>query len=346
MNSKHRSNSIIISPSGNLYGSEKVLLDFLKNTSNNYKVYVPKNSKIQHEIKNLRHTISSFSSLWLLYLRIFFKLLVGVDCLYVNEGGHIKYIKILAKLLPHKKFIIHVRILEDTYSSRIGKITKNIQFIAVSNFIKQQLNRYEKVSLIYDSFPLDEYKRIERIVNTGQINFGIIGRVTPTKGLNDILEFLKYLDDKKENFIFNFYGTIEDDKQEVKEFLSSLKDLKHITCRMHGFVQNSKSIYEQCDMVLHFNKNEPLGRICFESWGLGIPFISFDAGGIGELSRALGAEDYLVNTGSDWKEEMFNKIKNTLEVYPLIKIEHIRKKIQEDFSVLSYVHSIENLIGQ
>lgn len=75
--------SIIISPSGNLYGSEQVLIDYLVQTKNNYTVYVPKSSVLESELHqlNTHHSIRSFNSkiLQLFYFKFFVLLLFGLN---------------------------------------------------------------------------------------------------------------------------------------------------------------------------------------------------------------------------------------------------------------------------
>ena len=145
--------NIIVSPSGNLYGSEYVLLDFLKESSLKYQIYAPKDSTFSKKLKEENYKVSGFKNLKWLYFKIFFKLLFSRNILYLNEGGHISYVKVLAKILFFKKFFISVRLLEDC-NAKLHKISNNISLIAVSNYIKEKINSNGKSLVIYDPFCL------------------------------------------------------------------------------------------------------------------------------------------------------------------------------------------------
>src|SRR5210317_146486 len=90
----------IISPSGNYYGSEQTLNSFLNNTRVTYNVYVKYVEGGFYSIlnKGKPHKLFKFSNIPLLYIRLAFVLLFKYNTIYINEGGHIRYIKILAKI--------------------------------------------------------------------------------------------------------------------------------------------------------------------------------------------------------------------------------------------------------
>src|SRR5205809_755091 len=97
---------IIIRPSGNFYGSERVLYDYLTLTEQTYDLFVPRNSLLKRKLNNLvsgENILHEYdtSSHWKFYLRMAFRLLGGrFKSVYLNEAGHVKYILLLAKLFP------------------------------------------------------------------------------------------------------------------------------------------------------------------------------------------------------------------------------------------------------
>ena len=67
--------SIIISPSGNLYGSEQVLIDYLDLTSLDHKVYIPANSLLENLFANRNYLFKKFNNLIVLYLSVIYDLI-------------------------------------------------------------------------------------------------------------------------------------------------------------------------------------------------------------------------------------------------------------------------------
>lgn len=55
---------IIVSPSGNLYGSEKVLLDFLATAEEDYEIYLPEGRLRRRIAGSCRRSGSGFSAVY------------------------------------------------------------------------------------------------------------------------------------------------------------------------------------------------------------------------------------------------------------------------------------------
>ena len=72
--------TVIVSPSGNFYGSEQVLYDFLLATTQSYIVFVPEKSifsqKLEKANLHQKHQLRFFSTskLYLLYIKICYAL--------------------------------------------------------------------------------------------------------------------------------------------------------------------------------------------------------------------------------------------------------------------------------
>lgn len=305
----------IISPSGKFYGSEQVLFDFLSTTKHKYVIYVP-GGTFYDKIKNQgAHTPRLFTSVKKLYLHLARMLLCGeFDGIYINEGGHIKYLNILADLFPHKSFYVHIRLLEDCAAARLGKERKNVSYISISNYITQEVERNIgiKCTTMYDIYkPSSGIEGINKLqVSNNTIRLGIIGRVTTTKGLNDISSFCDYCEtlSDKQTLEFHFFGGIDDHIPEVKEFVARTETYTNIVCKFHGFVSEKKEMYQSIDLLIHFNKIEPLGRIIMESLDFGLPFIGFLSGGVGELAHQFGVADYMVPDDDGWKFTFHQRI--------------------------------------
>ncbi len=273
--------SIIISPSGNLYGSEQVLIDYLEITTLNHKVYLPANSLLEQFFKYKNFAFKKFFNLNFLYISVIIDLFFhGYKFVYINEAGHSKYISFLAKLFKRKKFIVHVRLLEDCDKHRypFGHLS-NIQFITVSDYIS---NKFPFQSLVlHDGYHFSNMLPW-KYRSDSRIKIGIIGRITKTKGFEvfkSLFTTISHL-----NIEIHFYGELSSDLNLVKHF-QCLPNFEKI--KFHGFVSSKDHIYSNTDIVLHLNNQEALGRIFFEALDYGIPFIGFRSGGIGEIANTI-----------------------------------------------------------
>jgi len=338
--------TIVVSPSGNFYGSEQVLFDFLTETKNSYIVYAPAKSRfIEKLLRQKRHRIRPFSGIKKMYLEVFFFLLWRkANAVYCNEGGHIRYFKVLARIFRGAKFFVHIRILEDTSFTRIGGLTNNIVLLSVSEYLTGMMPAYKaSVQTIRDPYiPANITAPIKKY-NNNRIRAGIIGRVTETKGLVFIDAFSDFLERNRfSNIELHLFGDVETQWKMVSEFVNKVKKYLYVTMQFHGFNDDKNSVYNGIDLVLHFSKIEPLGRIFFESLDYGTPFIGFNAGGIGEIAKLLNLEDCMINDCDDWEQELYHRIINAEK--SLQKYQAAREECMKFFSASGYCKAVEELI--
>ena len=343
----NQSNTIIISPSGNFYGSEQVLFDFLSETNNAYPVFVPQKGRLVKKLESQgKHKIFRFQNVKWLYLRIFFLLLARkVKVVYSNEGGHIKYLKALGRIFKNVKFVNHVRIVEDTQASRIKRLPPNVVLISISNYIRDLLNTVntKNIRTIYDPYiPKSNNKEIIAPA-TGLLRVGIIGRVTLTKGLEEIISFCDFLEESKVDYIrIVLYGDLDEHSELVSIFVDKSRRYKYIRVSFKGFVDEKKDIYSSIDMVVHLSKTEPLGRIFFEALDYGRPIIGFNKGGIGEIATMLKIDDCMINDDRDWCSSLHTKITQVREMLP--GYQRAKENYVKLFSASTYCKALEEII--
>lgn len=345
--------TIVVSPSGNLYGSERVLVDFLKYTSQQYTVYLPKNSLLYKEIEKLKkHHLKHFNpkSLTKLYLLIAIEIIFnGVRSVYINEGGHIKYIKLLAVIFTFVKFTIHIRMIYDAEESRLGHISvSNIQLIAISKYVANKIPAKWKYKTVYDPYlfkeAFDDQNEIPKI--PGSIfRVGIIGRISETKGFLDAVLLLKQLETNcVDNLEFIFYGSIANNKN-VQSKVQELLSFKHVKVRFNGFVDTSE-IYNGIDCICHFCEEEGLGRVFLEAIDELKPFIGFNKGGLIEIASAFQLNNSLINKDDLWVNQYIKKINLIQNHYhdTVKQIINTRRYNSPKFSMNNYLKEIEYLI--
>ncbi|WP_332732985.1 glycosyltransferase [Flavihumibacter sp.] len=342
---------LIISPSGNFYGSEQVLFDYLTDS------VLPSSVAINERglfLKYLRaagtpHELSGFDPYKLrrFYWRLIRHLALGkYHTVYWNEAGHINYVILLSKLFPGKRFIVHVRIIEDTKTQRwFLKPGSNVRFISVSDYIRQNLP-FPSI-LLYDPFNF-EGKEIPPLHFSGPLRIGVIGRLTFTKGIETFTELFSMIERKGLGSMFNFifYGEVSED---VKESDWLNKNSTYSFVAFAGFQKDRNVIYNSIDCVMHLSKQEALGRIFLEALDAGKPLIGMNAAGIGEVGNMLAMRDLLMEDGkgNDFFEKILEKLiyvhQNREGLYSMVK--DAKNKAKEIFSLSDYTATIDKIIS-
>lgn len=340
---------LLISPSGNLYGSEQVLLDYLRHTEKPWQLYVPEKGGLIEEIsKSPKASISiqryNPGRLTVFYLQLLFKLMIRkCDVVYINEAGHNRYILLLARIFPKTKFLIHVRLLEDAMGSRWpdNPLPANITLIAISGFIRNALNKPS--ALIYDLYRFTDSPRIESRKIESLLRVGIIGRLTPTKGINLMPEILTLLSgrQKEATIEFHFFGEVSADMDDAILQILNSSPFVHL----HGVVNGKTAVYSEIDAVLHLSGKEPLGRIFLEAIDEGLPFIGINGGGIQEIGEMAGLSDFLVQPGTHCAEHLLQRVDYVQAHYDDCKnrMNQGKDKIRPAVSPENYVASLESL---
>lgn len=310
------SNIYIISPSGNFYGSEQVLYDFLLHTKQKHNVCVPRQSFFCSKLRNLsKHRIIEFDSkkLYVLYLKMFL-LLLFKQChnIYINEGGHIKYIRFLAKIFRSSKFIVHIRMIYDSEKNRIGEYPiNNIKLVCISEYISNNIPLKWDKKVIHDPYHFN----IDQTINLPlkrdvlpSIRIGLIGRFSEEKGANKLKELVRYLGEKQVSEIsFHIFGEIQQNSPTIDSIVRYLSLQKSIAVLFYGYLESSE-IYNKIDVVLHLCEKEGLGRVFFEAINHEIPFIGFKEGGLPEIAKIFQLEDSLITITSNYAENIYNRI--------------------------------------
>jgi glycosyltransferase involved in cell wall biosynthesis len=336
--------TIIVSPSGSFYGSEQVLYSHLDYTKKSYTVFVPFGSFFQKKLKRQhKHDVCGFSNIKLLYVKIFLKLLFAkYTTLYINEGGHIKYAKLIAKLFPFVNVVVHIRLVEDTTSNRLGKLPKNLKLISISSFIRDLLlPEYTSIKIV-DPLDISNVFKQRFKLNKQCIRIGIIGRVSLSKGLYNYEKLFNYYFSlqKLKNIQFIFFGELVDKEKEALEFFDKYSGPNFPQVEFKGFVKDQEKIFSSIDAVLHLNEKEPLGRIGLESWARGIPFVCFNAGGCKEINQTLEMERFSLPLDVNWEVEVIDLI-SSLDNFSNTEQDTARLNLQSYFSIDRYVEQLE-----
>ncbi|MBK8510781.1 MAG: glycosyltransferase family 4 protein [Saprospiraceae bacterium] len=344
---------LVISPSGNFYGSEQVLADYLKHTQRQYTVFVPAGSIFLKLLlkAGLPHQIIGYNvkNLKLFYVSLFLKILSSnYQVIYLNEAGHSKYVLLLAKIFRKKKFVIHIRIVEDTIKERwTPGIPSNVQVLSISKYMEQLFfNRSIQLYDPYDFSDDDTNSLNNRGHGDNKLHIGIIGRISANKGLAFLLDLLERLKkNKNDDFIFHLFGEPDTEATSNGKY-EKLRSFENTV--VHGFVEEKDGIYDTIDCVMHLAQSEPLGRIFLEAIDRCVPLIGFDAAGIGEISNLTGLTALLIKPGSP---DFINDLLSTLNNVQFYKMNYVQKyheakiSASDIFSVKKYTEKMDDLLS-
>lgn len=338
---------VTISPSGNFYGSEQVLFDYLSETKLQHTVKVKGHGELFIRLKTIHIYASQFQSEKKMYIALLALCMAGkVKSVYANEAGHSRYLKAFAFLFPFIRFVVHVRIIEDTKKKRWGgKCPQNLKVVSISRFIQNKLSIPSR--LIYDPYPFSENALIVERDRAKSLHVGIIGRISESKGVDNILELLGLVEKNgcADLFCFHFFGepTIE---VLLSGKVEKIKKFSNVV--LEGFVADKGSMYNRINCVLHGAENEPLGRIFLEAIDRGLPFIGINSGGIGEIASLVGLEQMLVtNHAETIGTQLLFKLQTLKKEYGLA-LENLalaKERAKNIFSLSAYTEQLDSLLS-
>lgn len=251
---------------------------------------------------------------------------------------------LLAQIFRKKKFLVHVRIKEDAETSRWKRIPGNVQVITISKYMRDLLPM--ESTLLYDSYIFSKQGTGTHVgVIENPLRVGVIGRISSTKGVYELLEVLQWIQSlSPKHYHFYLFG---EEGLDIKGSGTLQKILNHPFVTMLGFVKYKQEIYSRIDLVLHVSKTEPLGRIFFEAIDEGKPLVGFDSAGIGEIGHLTGLDELLADaTVMDNGKALFEKLemaRNNYTVYAE-KVMSSKEKATEIFDIKKYSGTLDKFL--
>ena len=191
--------------------------------------------------------------------------------------------------MPFVNVVVHIRLIEDTTSKRLGILPKNLKLISISSYIQEFLPSGHASIKIFDPLDVTNVSLQRFKFNKELIRIGVIGRVSLSKGLKNYEKLFNYYFSLPltTNIQFVFFGDVIDKEKEVLEFYNTYSGSNFPQIEFKGFVKDQEKIFSSIDAGLHLKEKEPLDRIGLESWARGIPFVCVNAGGCAEINKTL-----------------------------------------------------------
>lgn len=293
---------LVIEAAGNLWGSERVLLDLLAHRQGiEYAVCCPPYTPIIPELQHLGVAELPFfianlhqKSKWQRALAV-----TGVlrACLrfrpqlvYLNQSGCYRIAALACKLLG-LPVVAHVRIVEDAaYLAGCRPNPARLKgIIAISHWIAGEIQKEKLLAKIPVRTLYDGYSSgaATNDVSTPEQHPGVnriacVGRVQKIKGQDVLLEALAILKERRCLFQCRMVGAGEDFYREQVARTSTLGLQDHV--EWTGFQANPRQALKDVHLLVVPSHREPLGRVIFEAWEMGlVPLAYAGSGGAAEV---------------------------------------------------------------
>jgi glycosyltransferase involved in cell wall biosynthesis len=297
--------ALVIEASGNLWGSERALLDLLGavpmlDVAVCCPPKVPLNSELEklhirtlpyyvyglHE-KSKRHRLQAAAGVVRACLEF------RPDIIYLNQCGCYK-VALPAATLLDLPIVAHVRIFEDAaYLARQSPGPRRLRgIIAISSAVETEIRRFQQLDSIqlhriYDAYApavpaLQNLPPQGRIVN----RVACVGRLVPVKGQDVLVGALCILEDFEGGLECLFVG--DGERSFVQELRrTALHGNAASSIRWLGFVGDVLSLLQTCSVLVCPSHSDPLGRVIFEGWDAGaLPIVFAGSGGAAEIVAA------------------------------------------------------------
>ncbi len=149
-------------------------------------------------------------------------------------------------------------------------------FVVINQIQKKYLEKHLwNINIVYmPNFTNIEIVRTPKLNN---VNFGLVGRLVPTKGFDIFLKNYKKCN------IGNKKITIYGDGPEKAKLEKIVIDLELENVKIISNITDKKDLYKNIDTLIIPSKHESFGLVAIEAMASGIPVIASGVGGLKEL---------------------------------------------------------------
>ena len=304
---------LIVEPSGNLWGSERVLLDFLSVASKSsweIAVCCPPGTQIIEPLSQLPVKIfpNFRANLHLQKRRQRLQAMLGLlraavsfrpSLIYVNQAGATRIALFVGRLL-RIPVITHVRLAEDVqYVLSLHADRKALpKVLCISQYIRDLFPDEGIVSstqlvMLYDLYSLQSDSAnitFNSPIPDGEPIFSCVGRLAHIKGQDILLNAISVLNCAGVKAQAIFVGAAGPGDEFGCDLQRLSKDLAiEEQVIWAGFQSEASSHLSKCVAQVCPSRIEPLGRVVFEAWDAGtIPIAWAGSGGPAEVIRDSG----------------------------------------------------------
>jgi glycosyltransferase involved in cell wall biosynthesis len=299
--------ALVVEPAGNLWGSERALLDLLGSVAGSpwqIAVCCPPNTPIVERLAKLPvlvypsfvaglHRKSRFQRLWAVAGLLAAALRCQPNLLHVNQAGATRIALAVGRVL-RIPVVAHVRLAEDvSYLESLGAAADALPLlVCVSRYIRNLFEDWtpdarQRLVVLYDPYrpqrdwedpSLQESRSTEPVL-------ACVGRLAKSKGQDVLVQAIGHLKQSGTLASGHFFGTGERGDSFGLE-LAQLAARLGIADRIHwhGYQEEILSSIVGVAALVCPSYAESLGRVIFEAWDAGtIPVAWAGSGGPAEV---------------------------------------------------------------
>ncbi len=199
------------------------------------------------------------------------------------------------KFISRESNTVSLENRQEKYPKLFNWLYRNVynnfdQIITQSKYMRDDLIKNfgikkEKIFVIYNPVDIEEIDKKsqqtgECILPKDKINLIAVGRLTPQKGFDILIDALNYLDDR---FYLSIFGE-GDDKSVLQEKIIRLGLIDKIT--LHGFSNNPYPFMKNGNLFILSSRYEGLPNVVLEANACGLACVAFDTpGGTAEIIK-------------------------------------------------------------
>ena len=363
-------NILFFHSSSDLYGSDRSLLNILKNLDKkkyNIHAFLPSDGPLKDELEKIDNINVKIYDIPILRRK------------ELNIKGGIKYIKNSIKSYKEIKKYIKSNNIELVYTNTsvilLGSIVaKHLKIKSIwhireiitnkyeNKFISYFMNKYSslviansnntlkslklktnKGMVLYNSIELDE-KNINKN-KSKKFVIGMAGRINRWKGQKLLVDAAEIVLKQDKNIEFLIAGDAFHGEEYLKnDLINYINDKKlgsHV--KLCGQIDNMRDFYKKLDLfILPSIKPEPFGLVILEAMQYGIPVIASNHGGPTEIIKDnINGILFEPNNPLSLASEIL-KLKNNDRKMEKIRINSIRRS--KDFSLENMIKKLEKII--
>lgn len=199
----------------------------------------------------------------------------------------------------------------DIYKSNINKMNFNYSINLYEENKKDLSWNYHIKYKNYLGINNNPKKKIYKNIKKDNINVCIVGRIDNHKVPLNFLKLLFKFSNVNSNFIFNFYGVIDDNyKKIINNCFRNSENIKY-----HGYIENSKinNIYTSNDILMMPSLSEAGATVILEAMNNGLLIICRNSGG---NSETLQGTNFICNNDNQFFDTLLMlKDINTENIY-------------------------------
>jgi glycosyltransferase involved in cell wall biosynthesis len=292
---------LVIEPAGQLWGSERALLDMIESVAEiEFAVCCPPDGPLLQELlrrgtRALPYFISELhrKSRWRRLVAVFGVLRAifafRPDVLHVNQAGAYR-VALSASRPFHIPVVCHVRLFEDVsyLAARRPNPERLKSMIAISGAVAEEIASFPALAAIPVHKLYDAYQPVSLPETPGRRKQNLIvcaGRIAAIKGQEVLISALAHSSKFPPGTECLIAGNGE--SSYIARLKQKASESEDVAIKWLGFIEDIFAVLRSAGVLACPSHREPLGRVVFEAWNAGaVPVVFAGAGGSAEIVAA------------------------------------------------------------